>query len=626
MSQHLDEETLEALCTGRDDLVSDEARGHLEGCAGCRDAVALEKLAAEDASIGLRRMTSDIDLDAMIAHAMAKAPELTPAGAVTSAPSRRSLWLGAALGVATAVVLAVLSAPDVGSLGAMAGFGRQALTLARAVDRAVEALVPGGWSAVAVIGLVVAILLALPIRSLVDGRRRGAGPLMTGALSVALFAIFDPGAAHAYRLEGAWPEPQPHVTLDVDGRPTSEALQLAAQSAGLGVVVRLESDPQVTLHLRDVPIGEVVEAILADQDVVVRPSAHLLSVRPDDAAPAVALPEAPVLPAVPAVPEVPSPPILPDVPAIAIPAPPPLPPSPPPSPPPSAAPAPPPSELRDRVTLGNDVEIRAGEQVRDVITMGGDAVIRGDAFGNVVTTGGDADVYGQVVGNVVTMGGDITVRDGARVHGDMNAMGGDIDVEDGATVHGSRTIARDPDGPRVNLQTGEPDEEAVFAHLSSKALRYVLIFLLGLGMMALARDRFVTLRGELAARPVRSAFGGLLGLLAGAALAIVLAITIIGIPITVLIAFAIPVGLYVGLAAAAWGIGGILPARSLKDRPVMQLGAGVFLLFVVSLVPTIGFLVVGVAALAGLGAVIATRFGKRPAETKPAHMATGPFR
>ncbi len=624
--QHLDEMALEAFATGREDLAPAEARAHLEGCEACRALVEAEREDARDASVALRRAMPELDdLDGMVARAM-------QAAAPSDAPSRRSLWIGGALGGIAAAALAILSLPGASSVSGLGAAGRQGLTLARAADSVVESLVPGGWSVVALAGLALALLFAWPLRWLLGDRRAPGAGLATGAIALGLALVVSAPAlsAHAYRVEGEWPAEAPRVTVDVDARPTSEALRMATEAAGLGLVARLPEDPPVTLHVREVAIGEVVQALLGDLDVVVLPGASLLTVRPDVAPSAPPASESDPQGAEPAAqPAAPGddPGAEPGI-AIAC-----CPPqireagAPPPAPPPSAPPPSPPSGLGDRVTLGADVEIGEDEMVRAVYTMGGDARILGRAFGDVVTMGGDADIEGEVIGNVTTMGGDITLGEGARVHGDLNAMGGDIDVDEHALVHGQVLSASDR-GPshlalRRTTPAGEPKGEPGFFRW---ALWHALLFLLGLVMLGTARERFTVLRGELASAPVRSAFGGFFGMLAGGVLTLVLVLTLIGIPGAAVLGSLLFVAVCVGWTVSAYWLGTVLPIGALKERPVLQLAVGVGVLFLVGLVPTFGKLIAIAAALAGLGAVIATRFGKKQRAQSPRHVPTGPFR
>jgi hypothetical protein len=592
--QHLDEIALEALATGREDLLSASSRAHVEACRECRERAELEREAVGDARLALRRAADldAFDLDSMISRAMTAAPP--PA-------SRRSLWIGAAIGGLAACGLAFLSMPALSSIDGIVALGRQVVTLGNAADRVVESLVPGGWTIVAVIGLVLAIMLAVPVRLLLGSwRPKGAG-LATGAIALGIGIAITGTAfrASAYRVEGEWPATARPVTLDVDGRPTSEALRLATEAAGIGLVARLPDDPPVTLHVRDVPLADVVQALLGDTNVVVIPSATLVTVRPDaPAQPAAQPPPVPVQ----HTPRPPEPPPVPRAPE-------------------------PPAEIGDRMTFGSDILVRDGESVRAVYTMGGDADIRGRAFGDVVTMGGDADVRGEVIGNLTTMGGDIHLRDGAQVHGDLNAMGGEIDVDEGAIVHGQVLSSGDRSpaaaiSARSHRNVGHDDDAPGFFRWG---LWHALLFLLGLVLLGAARERLDILRSELATRPFRNMFGGGFAFAAGALLAFVFCLTIIGIPGGVVLSVLLFAGAAVGWVTAAWWLGGVLPITALRNRPVVQLAVGLGILFLVGLIPKVGTLIVFVTAAAGFGAVMATKLGKMPRGGKR-HVATGPFR
>lgn len=596
--KHLDEIALEAMSSGREDLVSDEVRAHVEACEACWARVEHEREGMGDARVGLRRAMPELDdLDGLITHAMTVA---------AGAPSRRSLWVGGAIGGVASVALAILSLPGA-SITGLISLGRQGITLARALDSVVHASVPGAWIGVALVALVLALLSAIPVRFLLGERRPPR--LLTGALGLLLAVSVSAPAlsAQAYRVEGEWPE-RP-VTLDIDERPTSEALRMASEAAGLGLIARLPEDPPVTLHVRDVPLEEVVHALLGDADVVVRPSERLLTVGPDMA---VSVAAEPVEPGpVAAEPTEPGP-VAAD-PAEA-------------EPPEERAAAldePAPASVDDRITFGGDAVVREGEVVRDVVTMGGDVRVEGRALGDVVTMGGDADVRGEVIGNVVTMGGNIRVGDGAQVHGDLRAMGGGIDVAEGAWVRGKRLEgAGATQGSRASR--GAEDDDGGFASFFRWALWHALLFLVGLVLLGTLRERFVRWKDELASRPVQSGLGGLFGLFAGGVLCLVLCITIIGIPVAAILGAVLVIAVVAGWTSAALWLGSVLPLRVLKDRPVHQLGAGVIGLFIAGLVPFVGPLIIIAAVLAGFGAVMATTLLARPRRDRPS--PTGPFR
>jgi hypothetical protein len=636
-TEAVSEAELEALAHGRRDLVSGQTKRRLEEDDALAARVAEETRESESASVALKRAMPDLpDLDGMVARAMSMAPpreHAVDAGARdVGAPSGKSLLGGfatgglVALGTGWMSMVAQSGARGLAheTWGDVSSGARLAVTLTTSLDRLLQH-VPGGWATAAIAGLALASLLLVPLRALAGARRPGAGSVVGSTLAIVI-ALGGIGTAHAYEIEGAWPAEDPRVSVDVDRLPLSEALRRGLVPAGIGLAYTLEQDPIVTLHATDVPLRDVLDALLGDVPARVRHTGRMIVVRPG------------VPPADPAASSVSEPGSSPD-PALAV-APAPIPP--PSVPRPAAIPAPTPAgappelprpsgELRDLVSFGGDAQLMAGQQVRDVITMGGDADLRGEVFGNVLTMGGDADVRGVVVGDVVTMGGDIRVARGGRVHGQMNAMGGDIEVEDRdaqppSSVRTAGT-SRNGGGASAHDRDHDDDEQSWLESTLEGAMRHALLFLLGLVFLGVAPVRMRQLGGAIAKQPLRSLASGFLGVIASAVIALVLVITIIGIPGALVLVLAIFLASYLGLATAASVVGAALPIPALADRPVLQLGAGVLVLFLVSCVPVIGTLLVIAATLTGLGAALLTRLGQRPVGSIPEPIATdvGPW-
>jgi hypothetical protein len=254
----------------------------------------------------------------------------------------------------------------------------------------------------------------------------------------------------------------------------------------------------------------------------------------------------------------------------------------------------------DRVAFGADVHVREGEVVRDAVSFGGDTIIDG-----------------TVQGDAVAFGGAVRLGENARVEGDISSFGGE--------VRDRRTASADPGS---DLAAHDPSMiELFFAWLADagqSAIAHVLLFLLGLLLIGAARERLGAMQVTIIKDGLKTAGVGLLAYIAAGVALVVLAISILGIPVAVLLAIALPVATYIGLAAAATVIGAALPFPQLKGKEVAQLGAGVALLFVASLVPVVGTVATAVLACLGLGALVRTRFAPMPPRDLPDH--GGPFR
>jgi hypothetical protein len=271
----------------------------------------------------------------------------------------------------------------------------------------------------------------------------------------------------------------------------------------------------------------------------------------------------------------------------------------------------------DRVSFGGDVVVRAGETVQNVVTMGGGATIDGEVLGDVTTMGGDASVNGRVLGDVVTMGGDAHVAPGAWVGGELTTMGGSADVAPGASTG----------GPVTMHPGGAPEDDlAGFVHgVLTSAASFAFLFLVGLLMLGVAKERFQALQVVTVREPLHAMALGAFGFLGAILATILLCITLIGIPVAIVLVLALWLAGYVGLASIAAVLGAILPVERLRDRPVMQLAAGTTVLFVTSLIPVIGPLALLVAGAIGLGAIARTRLSTMaPMRDQPAGEA--PYR
>ncbi len=267
-------------------------------------------------------------------------------------------------------------------------------------------------------------------------------------------------------------------------------------------------------------------------------------------------------------------------------------------------------------------------QPRDRVTFGGDAVVqKGEVVDELVTMGGDAVVHGEVLGDVVTMGGDLRVGPTGEVHGDLVTMGGEVHMAEGAATHGERVSGGPPSVSFGRAAHHHGGFGRWVADALSGLVRYALLFVLGLLLMGVARERLDALQLVLVRKPARAFGMGLLGFAGAIAAIVVLAITIIGIPAAVVLAVALPFAVYVGLAAAASVLGAALPIAALKERPVLQLAAGSGALWLASLVPFAGDVAVAVAAVLGLGALIVTRFAKAGSlDLGPDSTPNGPYR
>lgn len=299
---------------------------------------------------------------------------------------------------------------------------------------------------------------------------------------------------------------------------------------------------------------------------------------------------------------------------------------------PDRPPIPRPRRREDIVRIGGGVTVDADESVR----------------GDVVAIGGSAEVNGEVDGDVVVVGGRAIFGPQAYVRGDVTAVGGGVQRHPTANIRGGINEVGFGEFPWRGGwgRRGDWDWMDGFypvARLTGTLVRIVLLGLLTAIVLFVARQPVEQIADRVAADPVKSWFVGFLAqLLFFPALilsVVVLAISIIGIPLLVLVPVAIVAALVVmlvGFTAVAYQMGRLLQQRvdALGARPYAATIAGILLIvspvlvarlvgltgelwFLVWPIAAVGFLLEYIAWTAGLGAAALVRFGGRPALPPP---------
>lgn len=227
--------------------------------------------------------------------------------------------------------------------------------------------------------------------------------------------------------------------------------------------------------------------------------------------------------------------------------------------------------------------------------------------GDLTVIFGDATIAGIVEGDVNVIGGNYDPRPGGIVTGQINQLGGAVTQ---AVVPWAPAEA--PYNPFV------PDHRLLW-RLSWNLLALLVFLIFPL------RTRMVLDRLE--RHPGLSVAAGVLGCVAIIPLAVLLAITILLIPLILVEFVFVLAGVFLGTAALALLIGRRLCeliSPSTTPSPLVALLAGIVLITAAELVPVIGTLVLIFVGLIGLGATILSFAGESFAgQISGPPMATG---
>ncbi len=301
-----------------------------------------------------------------------------------------------------------------------------------------------------------------------------------------------------------------------------------------------------------------------------------------------------------------------------------------------------------QVVVGSRLVIAPEETSEGAVVFGGPLEVRGRVEGDAVAIGGGITVDGEVTGDVAAVGGPVSLGPEAEVWGDAVSVGGTVRRQSGAVVHGQ--VVEVPFGSTINFPdwgdwnfwppTKWPQGEVLFTpwRLVAKAMWRVF----GIAVLALLACLVLLVAPRPVERVQRAIAveawkAGLIGFLAQAlflptllVVILVLCISIIGIPLLLLVPFAI-MGLclvaFVGYCGVAYQIGRFIERRFGWDltSPYLVITVGVVAIHVWSLVGallawgplwifsimfrTFGALIWYVAGTVGFGAALLTRFG-----------------
>jgi hypothetical protein len=398
------------------------------------------------------------------------------------------------------------------------------------------------------------------------------------------------------RHEGTWPIETKHVTIDATHITHKDAILRVAKEAGWSVVLRDIDDAEtMDLHLNDLPADKALDVILADGDFVAKRDGTLITISTaKDAAAATPPPPPPIPIATAAVP----PPV------------------------PSAIVAAPAATTRgeDRIVHGGSLTIGENETVHDVTVFGGSLEIKGTVTGNMTVFGGSCHVRkgAHVVGNATALGGSIDVDDGAQVDGDVGVVGGSLDRHKGSKINGKVHKGED-----IEIGSSSSGGRSLLREVSDATTRAAMLFVFGAVLFALMGERMNALRVEAASRPMRAFALGIVGGLLFLISCGLIAITIIGIPVAIVLLLGGVFAAYAGICAVLATVGKALIGHK-SDNPHVHLLVGCLLFLVSGAIPFVSGLVTLAVVLTGIGVVVATRAAGTVGKNGPS--SAGPYR
>ncbi len=306
---------------------------------------------------------------------------------------------------------------------------------------------------------------------------------------------------------------------------------------------------------------------------------------------------------------------------------------------------------------GGTVVVEEGETVSEVNAVAGTVIIRGTVTGDVSALAGNVHVAegGTVEGDLGAAAGN--VRIGGTVDGDVSAGAGNVRVDEGATVGGNFDVAAGNvfvagtiegdatvgaetirlgeaasiagsltyDGTlegNVDAVQGEVTQDStlvvdIASDVQPLAALVFAVYAFAINLLAGAVLLFLFPRfssgvaERVATDPVRTGLIGLGVVVGSVVLLIALAITVVGVPFTIVGAFALVLVAWIGLVYGRFAVGAWLLSLVGVDNRWAALVVGLVVGAIIVQVPIVGGLINSVIALLGLGALVRGLYAHR---------------
>lgn len=291
---------------------------------------------------------------------------------------------------------------------------------------------------------------------------------------------------------------------------------------------------------------------------------------------------------------------------------------------------------KDRVIIGQNFTLRTGETIEgDLVVIGGETAIEPGAVvqGNVVVIGGSLRMDGQISDSAIVVGGNASLGGSSTIGTDLIALGGAFRRESGATIGGDiiTNLAITSQGlPRAAMSPtpGVPPGAGVKLDFGPLGLLASVIFqAVGLGAIAMLLTAFLHPQLDRVAQaagqqPFAAGSLGLLTVFLAPLAIVILAVTLVLIPLALAAAILLALAWLFGVVALGHLVGDrLLQAMHRTWEPVLSAGFGALLLGLVmagsNQIPCVGWMTAVLIGLVGLGAATMTLFGTRPWPNTP---------
>lgn len=276
----------------------------------------------------------------------------------------------------------------------------------------------------------------------------------------------------------------------------------------------------------------------------------------------------------------------------------------------------------DQVVIGNTFRLENGETLDgSLLVIGGTATTASATMvnGDLVLIGGTLSINGSVNGNIVSIGGLVNLEDAAVVNGNLTMVGASLKRSPTAQISGSVTEETsrfqdfdflDKNGIKLPFPLNRKPLTRVLTATFQALVMGALAVVVGLLLPGNLKNSAAAFVRE----PVVTGGVGLLTVVVAPTIMVLLALTILLIPVSLLAIIAFTLAIVFGNIVVGYEIGNRF-STLVKDtwHPSIAAGIGTLILSLVTgiagVIPCVGWVLGFIASILGLGAVVTSRFG-----------------
>ncbi len=278
---------------------------------------------------------------------------------------------------------------------------------------------------------------------------------------------------------------------------------------------------------------------------------------------------------------------------------------------------------RDLLFAGQALSLAPGASVgRDVLAAGATANLLGRVGRNIGGSAEEITIGGPVEGRVDVQAGKLVLGPGARIGGDViYTSRSPLELQPGATVAG-RTVHNEPP---------QREQERPTISIVGKIIGFLvglaMAFIVGLAIILLAPRFTVRAAENIGLRPWESLGWGAIVLFVVPPILVIIAVTVIGIPLALIGLALYLIAIYIAQVFVAifigWWLLNRLTPDTIRTWPaagplVLAMVIGLVILSLLREIPFVGWLVTLIVVLLGLGAMALAWRQPRPTVPAPA--------